>query len=124
VSLTGVFEQILVAATDGTWATDTRPLIRLNCSVVLEKGERKERGGAGIGGRTDYGYFLEIDNGRLRYEQAADDAIHMAKINLEAIEAPAGTMPVVLGSGWPGVLLHEAVGHGLEGDFNRKGSSN
>jgi len=124
VSLTGVFEQILVAATDGTWATDTRPLIRLNCSVVLEKGERKERGGAGIGGRTDYGYFLEIENGRLRYEQAADDAIHMAKINLEAIDAPAGTMPVVLGSGWPGVLLHEAVGHGLEGDFNRKGSSN
>lgn len=124
VSLTGVFEQILVAATDGTWGTDTRPLIRLNCSVVLEKGERKERGGAGIGGRTDYGYFLEIDDGRLRYEQAADDAIHMAKVNLEAIDAPAGTMPVVLGSGWPGVLLHEAVGHGLEGDFNRKGSSN
>ncbi len=124
VSLTGVFEQVLVAASDGTWATDTRPLIRLNCSIVLEKHGRKERGGSGIGGRTDYGYFLEIDNGRLRYEQIADEAIHMAKVNLEAIEAPAGTMPVVLGSGWPGVLLHEAVGHGLEGDFNRKGSSN
>jgi TldD protein len=124
VSLTGVFEQILVVASDGTWGTDTRPLIRLNCSVLLDKDGRKERGGSGIGGRTDYGYFLEINDGRLRYEQVADDAIHMAKVNLEAIDAPAGTMPVVLGSGWPGVLLHEAVGHGLEGDFNRKGSSN
>lgn len=124
VSLTGVYEQILVAASDGTWATDVRPLIRLNCSVVMEKDGRRERGGSGIGGRTNYGYFLEIEDGQLRYEAIANEAIKMAKVNLEAIEAPAGTMPVILGSGWPGVLLHEAVGHGLEGDFNRKGSSN
>lgn len=124
VSLTGVYEQILVAASDGTWGTDTRPLIRLNCSIVLEKDGRRERGGAGIGGRTDYGFFLEMSEGKLRYQSLADDAIKMARVNLDAIEAPAGTMPVVLGSGWPGVLLHEAVGHGLEGDFNRKGSSN
>lgn len=125
VSMSGVYEQVLVAASDGTWGTDTRPLIRLNCSIVLEKDGRRERGGAGVGGRTDYSYFLEMqEDGRLRYQAIADDAIKMAKVNLEAIEAPAGTMPVVLGSGWPGVLLHEAVGHGLEGDFNRKGSSN
>lgn len=124
VSMTGVYEQVLVAASDGTWGTDIRPLVRLNCSIVLEKEGRIERGGAGTGGRTDHGYFLELVDGRLRYETIADDAIKMAKVNLEAVEAPAGTMPVVLGSGWPGVLLHEAVGHGLEGDFNRKGSSN
>jgi TldD protein len=124
VSLSGVYEQVLVAASDGTWATDIRPLIRLNCSVILEKNGRRERGGAGLGGRMDYGYFMEIQDGQLRYEQLADEAIRMARTNLEAIDAPAGTMPVVLGSGWPGVMLHEAVGHGLEGDFNRKGSSN
>jgi TldD protein len=124
VSMSGVYEQVLVAASDGTWGTDVRPLIRLNCSIVLEKDGRRERGGAGAGGRQDYAYFLEMVDGRLRYESVADDAIKMAKTNLEAIDAPAGTMPVVLGSGWPGVLLHEAVGHGLEGDFNRKGSSN
>lgn len=124
VSMSAVYEQVLVAASDGTWATDVRPLVRLNCSIVLEKDGRRERGGAGAGGRTDYGYFLELVDGQLRYQTLADDAIRMAKVNLESIEAPAGTMPVVLGSGWPGVLLHEAVGHGLEGDFNRKGSSN
>ena len=124
VSMSGVYEQVLVAASDGTWGTDVRPLIRLNCSIVLEKDGRRERGGAGAGGRTDYGYFLEMIDGQLRYESIANDAINMARVNLEAIEAPAGTMPVVLGPGWPGVLLHEAVGHGLEGDFNRKGSSN
>lgn len=124
VSISGVYEQVLVAASDGTWGTDMRPLVRLNCSVVLEKDGRRERGGAGAGGRTDYGFFLELVDGKLRYQQIADDAINMAAVNLEAIDAPAGTMPVVLGNGWPGVLLHEAVGHGLEGDFNRKGSSN
>ena len=124
VSMSGVYEEILVAASDGTWATDVRPLIRLNCSIVLEKNGRKERGGAGAGARTDYQHFLELVDGKLRYQSIADEAIHMATVNLEAIDAPAGTMPVVLGSGWPGVLLHEAVGHGLEGDFNRKGSSN
>lgn len=124
VAISGVYEQVLVAASDGTWGTDTRPLVRLNCSVVLEKDGRRERGGAGAGGRTDYGFFVELVDGKLRYQQIADEAIKMATVNLEAIDAPAGTMPVVLGNGWPGVLLHEAVGHGLEGDFNRKGSSN
>lgn len=123
VSITGVYEEILVAATDGTFATDQRPLIRLNVSVLLEEGERRERGSSGAGGRYAYDYFLSDDNGKPFYERLADEAIQMARINLQAIDAPAGNMPVVLGNGWPGVLLHEAVGHGLEGDFNRKGSS-
>ncbi len=124
VSLSGVYEEVLIAASDGTFATDIRPLIRLNCSVLLEKGERRERGAAGVGGRRMYEYFLSDDTeGKPLFKKLADDALHMAKVNLEAIPAPAGTMPVILGSGWPGVLLHEAVGHGLEGDFNRKGAS-
>ncbi|WP_372627473.1 metalloprotease TldD [Arsukibacterium sp.] len=124
VSLSGVYEEVLVAASDGTFATDIRPLVRLNCSVLLEQDGRRERGSAGGGGRTDYLYFTEPLNGQPRWQQYARDAVRMAQVNLTAIDAPAGTMPVVLGSGWPGVLLHEAVGHGLEGDFNRKGSSN
>ena len=124
VSLSGVYEEVLVAASDGTFATDIRPLVRLNCSVLLEQDGRRERGSAGGGGRTDYLYFTEQLNGQPRWQQYAHDAVRMAQVNLTAIDAPAGTMPVVLGSGWPGVLLHEAVGHGLEGDFNRKGSSN
>jgi TldD protein len=124
VSLTGVYEEILVAATDGTFATDIRPLIRLNCSVLLEKDGKRERGASGCGGRRTYDFFQQtVASGLLRFEQLAEDALHMARVNLEAIPAPAGAMPVVLGSGWPGVLLHEAVGHGLEGDFNRKGAS-
>jgi TldD protein len=124
VSLTGVYEEILIAASDGTFATDIRPLIRLNCSVLLEKDGKRERGASGAGGRTTYDFFAQtLDDGQVRYEQIADQAIHMARINLIAIAAPAGAMPVVLGNGWPGVLLHEAVGHGLEGDFNRKGAS-
>ncbi len=124
VSLSGVYEEVLVAASDGTFATDIRPLVRLNCSVLLEQDGRRERGSAGGGGRTDYLYFTEPLNGQPRWQQYARDAVRMAQVNLTAIDAPAGAMPVVLGSGWPGVLLHEAVGHGLEGDFNRKGSSN
>ncbi|WP_213995009.1 metalloprotease TldD [Arsukibacterium sp.] len=123
VSLSGVYEEVLVAASDGTFATDIRPLVRLNCSVLLEQDGRRERGSAGGGGRTDYLYFSELVNAQPRWQQYARDAVRMAQVNLTAIDAPAGTMPVVLGSGWPGVLLHEAVGHGLEGDFNRKGSS-
>ncbi|GAB3027428.1 metalloprotease TldD [Bowmanella dokdonensis] len=123
VSLSGVYEEVLVAGTDGTFNTDIRPLIRLNCSVLLDQNDRRERGSAGMGGRHAYAWLLELDNGRPRYLQLADEALHMARVNMRAIEAPAGLMPVVLGSGWPGVLLHEAVGHGLEGDFNRKGSS-
>lgn len=122
-SLSGVYEKILVAATDGTYATDIRPLVRLNCSVLVEENGRRERASSGGGGRTDYSYFFEIENGKARYHHYAEEAVRQALVNLVAIDAPAGTFPVVLGAGWPGVLLHEAVGHGLEGDFNRKGSS-
>ncbi|MBT1065991.1 metalloprotease TldD [Bowmanella sp. Y26] len=123
VSISGVYEEVLVAATDGTLNTDIRPLVRLNCSVLIEKNGRRERGSAGMGGRYAYARFLELEQGIPRYQQLADEALHMARVNMQAVDAPAGLMPVVLGSGWPGVLLHEAVGHGLEGDFNRKGSS-
>ncbi len=123
MSLSGVYEEMLVAASDGTFATDIRPLVRLNCSVLLQHNGRRERGGSGGGARTDYQYFLEDVNGSPRWQGYAREAVRMAQVNLTAVDAPAGTMPVVLGSGWPGVLLHEAVGHGLEGDFNRKGSS-
>ena len=123
VSLTGVYEEVLVVATDGTFSTDKRPLIRLNCSVLLELDGRRERGAAGMGGRYPYELLSEEVDGKPKYQTLADEALHMAKVNLQAVPAPAGSMPVVLGAGWPGVLLHEAVGHGLEGDFNRKGAS-
>ena len=123
VSLTGVYEEVLIAASDGTLATDRRPLIRLNCSVLLEENGRRERGSSGMGGRYSYTSILQDGNDVPVYQQLANEALHMARVNLQAIPAPAGAMPVVLGSGWPGVLLHEAVGHGLEGDFNRKGAS-
>lgn len=119
VSLAGVWEHVLVAASDGTLAADTRPLVRFNVSVIVEQNGRRERGGHGGGGRTDYRYFLEQD----RAMGYAREAVRQALVNLEARPAPAGSLPVVLGPGWSGVLLHEAVGHGLEGDFNRKGSS-
>ncbi len=119
ISLAGQYEVILVAATDGTLAADIRPLVRLNVTVIAEEGGRREQGTAGGGGRVGYDYFLEGDRGR----EYVHKAVRQALVNLRAVEAPAGTMPVVLGPGWPGVLLHEAVGHGLEGDFNRKGSS-
>lgn len=119
VSMAGVWERILVASTDGGLAADVRPLVRFNVSVIVEQNGRRERGGHGGGGRTDYRYFLAED----RAMGYAREALRQALVNLEAIPAPAGTLPVVLGSGWSGVLLHEAVGHGLEGDFNRKGSS-
>jgi TldD protein len=119
VSMAGVWERILVAAADGSLAADVRPLVRFNVSVIVEHNGRRERGGHGGGGRTDYRYFLEDD----RAMGYAREALRQALVNLEAIPAPAGTLPVVLGPGWSGVLLHEAVGHGLEGDFNRKGSS-
>ncbi|MEW6981179.1 metalloprotease TldD [Colwelliaceae bacterium 6471] len=123
VSLSGVYEKILVAASDGTYATDIRPLVRLNCSVLVEDNGKRERGTAGGGARTDYSYFFELEGNKARYLSYADEAVRQALVNLVAIDAPAGLLPVVLGAGWPGVLLHEAVGHGLEGDFNRKGSS-
>ena len=119
VSLAGTWEQVLVAAADGSLGADVRPLVRFNVSVIVEQHGRRERGAHGGGGRTDYRYFLEHD----RAMDYAREAVRQALLNLEAIPAPAGTLPVVLGNGWSGVLLHEAVGHGLEGDFNRKGSS-
>ncbi len=123
VSLSGVYEKVLVAASDGTFATDIRPLVRLNCSVLVEENGKRERASAGGGARTDYSYFFEVVENKARYLTYAEEAVRQALVNLVAIDAPAGTFPVVLGAGWPGVLLHEAVGHGLEGDFNRKGSS-
>ena len=122
-SLSGVYEEILIAATDGTLAADIRPLVRLNCSVIVDDNGKRERGSAGGGARTGYDFFLEVVDGKVRLETYAEEAVRQALVNLTAIDAPAGSMPVVLGPGWPGVLLHEAVGHGLEGDFNRKGSS-
>jgi TldD protein len=119
VSMAATYETVLVAATDGTLAADIRPLVRMNVSVIAEQGGRREQGSDGGGGRYLYQELLE--NGRWR--QMADEAVRQALVNLGADAAPAGTMPVVLGPGWPGVLLHEAVGHGLEGDFNRKGTS-
>ncbi|MHA6492585.1 metalloprotease TldD [Pseudomonas borbori] len=119
VSLAGVWERILIAATDGSLGADIRPLVRFNVSVIVEQNGRRERGGHGGGGRTDYRYFMRDD----RAMGYAREALRQALVNLEAIPAPAGTLPVVMGAGWSGVLLHEAVGHGLEGDFNRKGSS-
>ncbi|MBW7981779.1 metalloprotease TldD [Enterobacillus tribolii] len=122
-SITGVYEQVLVAATDGTLAADIRPLVRLSVSVLVEEDGRRERGSSGGGGRFGYDYFLETADGAIRAEAFAKEAVRMALVNLSAVAAPAGSMPVVLGAGWPGVLLHEAVGHGLEGDFNRRGTS-
>ncbi|MWP45987.1 metalloprotease TldD [Gilliamella sp. Pas-s27] len=124
-SLTGSYEDILIVATDGTLCADIRPLVRLSISVLVEKDGKRERGSNGGGGRFGYEYFSTINP--KTSESYADsyvrEAVRQALISLSAKDAPAGTMPVVLGSGWPGVLLHEAVGHGLEGDFNRKNSS-
>ena len=119
VSLSGVYDVILLAASDGAYASDVRPLVRLNVSVVVEHEGRRESGYSGGGGRYNYDYFMEQDRG-LGY---AREAVRLALVNLEAQPAPAGSMTVVLGAGWPGVLLHEAIGHGLEGDFNRKETS-
>lgn len=119
VTLAAEYETILIMASDGDGAADVRPLVRLNVSVVVEQNGQREQGYAGGGGRLDYMLFHEKD---LPLEYARE-AVRQALINLEAVDAPAGTMPVILGAGWPGVLLHEAVGHGLEADFNRKGSS-
>jgi TldD protein len=118
-SLSATHETILVAATDGTLAADMRPLVRLNVTVIAEQGGRREQGSDGGGGRFGY---VELAEGDV-WRRMADEAVRQALVNLEADAAPAGTMTVVLGPGWPGVLLHEAVGHGLEGDFNRKGTS-
>ena len=117
-SLTGEYEAILVARSDGLIAADVRPLVRLSLNVIVEENGRREQGMAGGGGRLDYGYFSPA-----LLQEYAGRAVDQALLNLTARDAPAGTMTVVLGPGWPGILLHEAIGHGLEGDFNRKGTS-
>jgi len=119
ISLSGGIDHILVAATDNTLAADIRPLVRLNVTVLMHQSDRREQGSAGGGGRHGYDVFFDTD----RAYELARDAVRQASTNLESVATPAGSMPVVLGPGWPGVLLHEAVGHGLEGDFNRKGTS-
>jgi TldD protein len=117
-SLGGEYEVVLIARADGAIAADVRPLVRLSVQVIAEENGRRESGTAGGGGRTDYSHFSDEV-----LDHYARQAVSQALTNLQARPAPAGTMTVVLGPGWPGVLLHEAVGHGLEGDFNRKGSS-
>ena len=117
-SLASEYEVILVASSDGRVAADVRPLCRVSITVIVEDDGRREQGSAGGGGRSDYGRFT--DDVLKNYAAAA---VHQALTSLGAKPAPAGQMTVVLGNGWPGILLHEAVGHGLEGDFNRKGSS-
>jgi TldD protein len=118
-SLAAVYELILVQGSDGTLAADVRPLVRLNVATILEQNGRREQGYAGAGGRGDLALVTE----QIDPMQIAREALRQAQVNLDAVAAPAGNMPVVLGCGWPGVLLHEAIGHGLEGDFNRKGTS-
>jgi TldD protein len=118
-SLASTHEVILIVRSDGVIAGDVRPLVRLNVTVIVEQNGRREQGSHGGGGRFTYDYFLQEGMG-LSY---AREAVRQALVNLDAVDAPAGVMTVVLGPGWPGILLHEAIGHGLEGDFNRKGTS-
>jgi len=119
IGLTGSQSTILIANSDGMLCGDIRPLVRLNINIIVEENGRIEKGGSGGGGRFGYEYFLK-DGMAMSY---IDEALEQALLNLKAEAAPAGSMPVVLGPGWPGILLHEAIGHGLEGDFNRKQTS-
>ncbi len=119
LSLSGSHSQIVIAATDGTFLGDIRPLVRLNISCIAKSHDRSEQGYAGFGGRYDYSGIFNPQ----KWQACAKEAVRIALLNLDAMDAPGGTMDVVLGSGWPGVLLHEAIGHGLEGDFNRKKTS-
>ncbi len=116
--LASEYDVVMVARADGTLAADVRPLVRLSVTVIAEQNGRREMGSGGGGGRFGLAYFSDE-----RIEEYVNDAVHAALTNLESRPAPAGEMTVVLGPGWPGILLHEAIGHGLEGDFNRKGSS-
>jgi TldD protein len=116
--LAGEYDVVLVVRSDGVLAADIRPLVRLSLTVIVEQEGRRETGSSGGGGRYSYGYFSDE-----LLDTYATEAVQSALVNLDARPAPAGQMTVVLGSGWPGILLHEAIGHGLEGDFNRKGSS-
>jgi TldD protein len=119
VSLSGTWSVVEIVRADGFVATDVRPLVRLNVSIVAEQNGRRETGSYGIGGRYLYNDLFEPAT----YNRAIDEALSQALVNLDSIAAPAGEMTVLLGNGWPGILLHEAIGHGLEGDFNRKGTS-
>ena len=116
--IAGSWEVVMVARSDGHLAADVRPLVRVSITVIMEDNGLREQGSSGGGGRVDYVWFTDE-----RLREYARAAVHQARVNLAAGPAPAGTMSVVLGPGWPGILLHEAIGHGLEGDFNRKGSS-
>ena len=118
-SIAASWQVVDILRADGHRVRDIRPMTRINISVIAGEGDRQESGSYGSGGRIGFGDFIAEDN----WQYGADEALRQALVNLEAIEAPAGTMDVVLGSGWPGVMLHEAVGHGLEGDFNRKKTS-
>ncbi|WP_206455435.1 metalloprotease TldD [Aurantimonas marina] len=119
VTLGSQWQTVEILRADGRLAKDVRPLVRINVSVVCGKDDRQESGSFGAGGRTGFGEFMLTDT----WQGIADEALRQARVNLSAVPAPAGTFDIVLGSGWPGVMLHEAVGHGLEGDFNRKKTS-
>ncbi len=119
VGISGEIDTVLIAQSDGTLSADVRPLIQFRVSVIVESGGRRESGFAGGGGRLSYADFFQADTAKA----LAREAVRQALVNLDSVPAPAGSMTVVLGSGWPGILLHEAIGHGLEGDFNRKGTS-
>jgi TldD protein len=118
-SLAGSYQEVEILRADGSFVRDVRPMVRVNVAVVAGEGDRQESGSHGMGGREGFGAFIVAD----KWQFAVDEALRQALVNLSAVPAPAGTFDVVLGSGWPGILLHEAVGHGLEGDFNRKGES-
>ncbi|MBK1696775.1 metalloprotease TldD [Rhodovibrio salinarum] len=118
-SLTGSWQAVRIVRADGHHVADVRPLVRLNVQVVCGEGDRMESGMHGAGGRTGYEIYMQPDH----WQAAVDEALRQALVNLDSVDAPAGTLPVVLGAGWPGILLHEAIGHGLEGDFNRKKTS-
>ncbi len=118
-SLLGAWQAVQIVRADGSRAFDVRPLVRLNVAVMVGEGTRQETGSHGVGGRVAYAEFLAP----ARWQAQVDEALRQALINLDSVAAPAGEMPVVLGPGWPGILLHEAIGHGLEGDFNRKKTS-
>nr|MDJ0614264.1 metallopeptidase TldD-related protein [Rhizobiaceae bacterium] len=119
VSLAGSWQVVEILRADGHFVKDIRPLVRIGINIVAGEGDRQESGSYGFGGRSGFGDFVTVD----KWQHGVDEALRMALVNLEAVPAPAGTFDVVLGAGWPGVMLHEAVGHGLEGDFNRKKTS-
>ncbi|MEL7430207.1 MAG: metalloprotease TldD [Pseudomonadota bacterium] len=119
VSLAGSWQVVEILRADGHFVRDVRPLVRIGINLVVGEGDRQESGSYGFGGRSGFGEFVTTD----KWQHGVDEALRMALVNLEAVPAPAGTFDIVLGAGWPGVMLHEAVGHGLEGDFNRKKTS-